>query len=170
MDRAANDWAAMAGTAVVDAIRDDGTNAAVLAALKAGKRAPDGLATAPLEVGPFHAYAGIPEIRGAMAGGPKVDHAGLLGVLVSDLSKLDASQSHTVMLSVQNDGTAKCDKAQVDGKDDQGLCQIVAAFGWPTPASPYSLRQVYVLKPGPVPAPAATDSDTDGATPAEKTE
>jgi len=164
VDRAASDWAAMAGTAIVDASRDDGTSSAVIAALKAGRRSPEGLVSGPIAVGPFHAYPGIPEIRGAMAGGPKVDHAGLLGAAVSHLSKLDADTPHTVLFSVQNDGTATCEKARVDGKPDSTLCGIAAAWGWPTPASPYQVRQVYILKPGPVPAsPAASDTDADSA-------
>lgn len=162
LDRAAQEWAALAGTAIVDAVRDTGRSEAVVAALKAGKRAPaDAEATPALAVGPFHAYPGIPDIRGAMSGGPRVDHQELLGVLLSELTDLDPGTPHTLSFSLKNPGSPQCDKAELDGERKDGVCNIIGAFAWPTPVQPYTVRQVYVLKPGPVPTPPAPPAATD---------
>lgn len=167
VQRAAQEWAALAGTALVDSVRDDGTSTALVAGMKAGSLLPaDAAPTPAISVGPFHAYPGIPDIRGAMQGGPSMDHAGLLAAMESQLAGLDGARLHTLQIIIRNDGAVTCESVEVDGSADMKLCGVVGAFGWPSPASPYGVKQVYQLVPGPAPAtktgdPEPPSGDTD---------
>ncbi|MFK7931141.1 MAG: DUF6348 family protein [Myxococcota bacterium] len=164
--RAAQDWAALAGTALVDSIRDSGRSEALISAMKAGRLAPKE-ATAPpsIAVAGFHAYPGIVDLRGTMQGGPSMDHPGLLQAMDAELAGLDPGQVHTLLFTMRNDGSVTCESAEVDGVAFDRLCPVIASFGWPTPSSPYGLKQAYVLVPGAPPAvtPDPVDAGSDGA-------
>lgn len=167
LDRGAQEWAALAGTALVDAVRDTGKSEAVAATLKASQRAPaDAEAPAALTVGGLRAYPGISDFRGAPSGGPVVDHAALLEALSSEVTRLDANASHALLVSMKHDGNRMvCEKGEIDGKQASGVCAAATAFAWPAPVSPYSVRQVYVFVPGGTPPEArpAPAPDTDAA-------
>jgi hypothetical protein len=174
-DRAAQEWAALAGTALVDAFRDTGRSEAVFHILSRDKRPPGPEPEPAHQAGSFRVYPGIADFRGAVKGGnPKVDHGPLLQAMVSDLAALEVSRPHVVLVSVRHDGRVECEKVQVDGVDSPRLCDVARAFAWPAPETPYAARQTYVLVPGdmppeppsiPVPEPAPSDPPAAPAPP-----
>lgn len=169
LDRGAQEWAALAGTALVDAVRDTGRSEAVAATLKASQRAPaDAEAPAALPVGGLRAYPGISDFRGAPSGGPVVDHVSLLEALSSEVIRLDTDAPHALLVSMKHDGNRMvCEKGEIDGKNVAGVCAAARSFAWPAPVTPYSVRQVYVLVPGGTPPEArpAPAADTDSPAP-----
>jgi hypothetical protein len=169
LDRGAQEWAALAGTALVDAVRDTGRSAAVHAALVAGRRAPaDSPVPSALTLGSFRAYPGISDFRGAVQGGPRLDHAGLLEALAGPLGGLDPDGLHSVVLAMKHDGSrVQCERGEIDGSGSTALCRAAASFAWPAPVSPYAVRQVYILVPAGTPPEArpATDTPPQGAEP-----
>ena len=164
VDRAAQAWAALVGTAIADGIRDTGTSDAVAATLIAGKRMKEGPAPAALPLGTFRVYPGIFDIRGAMQDGPHVDHAGLLEALSGPLSAAAAGKPHSVLVSMKHDGARMtCERGELDGRALIDVCAAAESFGWPAAATPYSVRQFYLMVPGPTPAgavpPPAAETD-----------
>jgi hypothetical protein len=125
----------------------------VNAALIAGKRLKEGEAPAALPVGTFRVYPGIFDIRGAMQNGPHVDHAGLLEAVAGPLANLPAGKPHSLLVSMKHDGSRMtCERGELDGEAVLSVCSAAEAFGWPAAATPYSVRQFYLLVPGPTPA------------------
>jgi hypothetical protein len=150
LDRAAQEWAALAGTAFVDAIRATGRADAVRASLAVAGRAPKGDGDPAVRAGPFLAYPGLSDFRGAPQGGPIVDHEGLIGALQSEVIALDASRPHSLLVIVKHDGSRfVCERGQIDGEDVGRVCEVAASFSWPPPVTPYAVRQFYVLSPTP---------------------
>ena len=151
-DRGAQEWAALAGTAVVDAMVDNGTSVATHRVSKKPGEVPT-VGTR----GPFRVYPGVSDFRGAPKGGPVVDHEGLMTALAGEIDGLDASGPHSVMVKMKIEGSsAVCEAGQIDGKDVGAVCERASAFAWAAPLSPYTVRQFYMLVPGePVLAPAA---------------
>jgi hypothetical protein len=156
LDRAAQEWAALAGTAIVDAVRHTGRADAAHAALARVGRAAKGEGPLGLSSGPFTVYPGLSDFRGAAQGGPNVDHEGLVGVLASEILALDPSTPHSLLVAVTHDGVRfACESGQIDGRDVDRVCQVAASFTWPAPVRQYSARQFYAIVPRAQPAPAA---------------
>lgn len=148
LDRAAQEWAALAGTAIVDGVRATGRTDAGQAALARVGRAPKGEGPPAIPLGGFQVYPGLADFRGAAQGGPVIDHPGLLGALASELTGLDAARPHSLLVSVKHDGTRfVCETGQIDGADVTRVCDAAAAFGWPPPVRQYAARQFYLLVP-----------------------
>lgn len=165
-ERAAQEWSALAGTALVDAARHTGRSDAVRAVLASVKRATPGPGEPAHKVGPFLAYAGLPDFRGAVQGGPRVDHERLLAALSSEIGAVNPKTPHSLLVIVRHDGQRfVCERGQIDGEDVQRVCDVAAAFGWPAPVSrKYSVRQFYMLRPAegvaePEGTPASSDTD-----------
>jgi hypothetical protein len=161
-DRGAQEWAAFAGTAVVDAMRSNGVSEA---AHSVSKRKGDAPAVG--QRGPFHVYPGVSDFRGAPEGGPFVDHAGLIEALASEIDTLDPNKSHSLLVSLKrDDASLTCEQGQVDGVDSGELCLRAASFSWAKPLSTYSVRQFYLLVPGTAASAPQVDGvmkDTDAA-------
>lgn len=148
-DRAAQEWSALAGTALVDAARHTGRSDAVRAVLASARRTTPGPGEPAHEIGPFLAYPGLPDFRGAVQGGPRVNHVRLLEALSSEIGSVSADSPHSLLVIVRHDGERfRCERGQIDGEDVQRVCDVAGAFGWPAPVSrKYSLRQFYMLRP-----------------------
>lgn len=150
LERSSQTWAAIAGTAAVDAVRNTGKSDVAMAALKAGRKAgADATAAPAIESANFVVYPGIPNIIGAMEGGPAMDHEAMVTVLTSAVGTLRAGEFHTITLAVRNAGSIACDRVEVNGISKPELCSSLSGYPWPKPAAAtgYVLKQVYVYRP-----------------------
>jgi len=155
LDRGAQEWAALAGTAVVDAFRDTGVS---VAAHQVSRHPGD--APVAVQRGPFHAYPGVGDFRGAPKGGPFLDHEALLGSLAGSIDGLDPSKPHSLYLAMKHDGQSMtCERGQIDGVDVGAVCERAAGASWAEPLSPYMVRQFYMLMPGRGPVPVVVPEE-----------
>lgn len=147
LDRAAQEWAGLAGTAIADAALDTGSRAVAHATKASGKKV-EGEPLPALELGSFRVYPGIYDLRGVVAPDETLDHEGLLQLLASEIASLDTDRPHSLLVSVQFDGKRfVCERATVNGADSARVCEIAETFAWPGPVSRYHLRQFYMLVP-----------------------
>lgn len=150
LDRAAQEWAALVGTAIVDGVRDLGRSDANRAALAMSGRGSKGPGEPAIELDGFRVYPGLSDFRGAAQGGPRVDHASVIGALRSDLQPLSGDSAHSLLLAVQHDGSRfVCEKGRIDGRDSQRVCDVATTVPWPAPVTKYAARQFYLLVPAP---------------------
>ncbi|MCO4746921.1 MAG: hypothetical protein KC912_19140 [Proteobacteria bacterium] len=142
-EQAADDWARVFGTAIIDRVQHTG-RLQTLQALQDRQSPPPAFVS-----GEWVAYLGYTDLRGKRTEDKTIDIQAVLTRL-TPLSDAFGEGNHAAYIQFSRAGSAVVEpECTLDGRPSEELCTLVSEYAWPEGS--YLLKQYIVFAPGPLP-------------------